>query len=130
MIRIENNQVFSDTGKMVRRKGSDNYFRRSTSLPGYSADMFEEVDPVPAYTKGQYDEMVALLVRERYTESEEFAIQRKMLNALMAPAPINEGEALSGPAVDEFAEYNAYVEECKLKAKDASLYAHGKGGDA
>lgn len=130
MIRIENNQVFSDTGKMVRRKGSDNYFRRSTSLPGYSAGMFEEVDSVPAYTKGQYDEMVALLVRERYTESEEFAIQRKMLNALMAPAPINEGEALSGPAVDEFAEYNAYVEECKLKAKDASLYAHGKGGDA
>ena len=130
MIRIENNQVFSDTGKMVRRKGSDNYFRRSTSLPGYSADMFEEVDSVPAYTKGEYDHQVAAMVRERYSESEEFAIQRKMLNALMAPAPLGEGEELSGPAVDEFAEYNAYVEKCKLRAKDASLYANGKGGDA
>lgn len=130
MIRIENNQVFSDTGKMVRRKGTDNYFRRSTSLPGYSADMFEEVDSVPAYTKAQYDEMVASLVRERYTESEELAIQRKTLNALMASVPLDGGGGLTGPAVDEFAEYNAYVEEYKLKAKDASLYAHGKGGDA
>ena len=99
MIRIENNQVFSDTGKMVRRKGSDNYFRRSTSLPGYSADMFEEVDSVPAYTKGDYDREVERLIAERYTTGQEIQFAREKEEA---------GE--------KYTEYLAYVEACKLRA--------------
>ena len=99
MIRIENNQVFSDTGKMVRRKGSDNYFRRSTSLPGYSADMFEEVDSVPTYTKGDYDREVERLIAERYTTGQEIQFAREKEEA---------GE--------KYSEYLAYVEACKLRA--------------
>ncbi|MFH8142360.1 MAG: hypothetical protein K1V88_02915 [Muribaculaceae bacterium] len=122
-------ELVADPGKRLHLKDTDIYAAKAPVAPG-SVGGWEEVDSVPAYTKGEYDHLVAAMVRERYSESEEFAIQRKMLHALIAPAPLGEGEDLSGPAVDEFAEYNAYVEECKLRAKDASLYADGKGGDA
>lgn len=50
-----------------------------------------------------YNELVNGLVREKYSDSEEFAILRKSINN-----PLNE----------EFVEYNNYVEQCKVKAKD------------
>lgn len=48
-----------------------------------------------------YDNLVNNLVRERYTDSEEFAILRKAISNI----------------TDEFLIYNAYVEQCKLQAK-------------
>ena len=50
-----------------------------------------------------YDVLVNGMVRDRYTESEEFAILRKSIN---------------NPYNTEFIEYNNYVEQCKLQAKD------------
>jgi hypothetical protein len=53
------------------------------------------------YLPISYEKLVNQLVRERYTESEEFAILRKAVNGI----------------TDEFLIYNTYVEECKAKAK-------------
>ena len=48
-----------------------------------------------------YEQLVNKLVRERYSDSAEFAILRKAMSNV----------------TDEFLIYNAYVEECKLQAK-------------
>lgn len=47
-----------------------------------------------------YDELVEQLIHERYTIGQEIARLRQ-----------------KDTKPDEFAEYNAYAEECKLKAK-------------
>lgn len=49
-----------------------------------------------------YNDLVNGMVREKYSDSEEFAILRKSIN---------------NPYNAEYIEYNAYVEECKVKAK-------------
>lgn len=54
------------------------------------------------YERGSYEEMVNKLVKDRYSDSEEFAILRKSIN---------------NPYNSEFIEYNNYVEQCKLQAK-------------
>lgn len=118
MIKIENRQVFSTEGKAVRRLGTDVYFKRGTTLPTDTVEDFEEVDEEPAYTKAEYDAKVAELVRERYTESEEFAIQRKAINAAFSPSPTDS----DSKALEEYRAYNAYVEECKQRGKDPALY--------
>ena len=53
------------------------------------------------YSKMSYEELVNKLVAEKYTIQDELAIQRKAYNGI----------------TNEFLIYNAYVEECKLKAK-------------
>lgn len=50
-----------------------------------------------------YNVLVNGMVRDRYTESEEFAILRKSIN---------------NPDNQEFVEYNNYVENCKLQVKE------------
>jgi len=114
MIKIERNQVFSTDGKVVHRIGTDTYFKRGSVLPNDTAADFEEVDAAPAYTKAEYEAKVAELVRERYTESEEFALQRKAINAAFSPAT---SDADGNSALEEYAAYNTYVEECKSRAK-------------
>lgn len=114
MVILTNIYAYSDAGKTIHRIGSDAYGSKITLLPGDTADSFEEVDEVPRYTKAEYDAKVAELVRRRYTDSEEFALQRKMLNTLLSPATLSEDVAES--AADEYAAYNAYVESCKTKA--------------
>lgn len=53
------------------------------------------------YSNITYDKLVNKLVKERYSDSEEFAILRKAINGI----------------TDEYYIFNAYVEECKAKAK-------------
>ena len=53
------------------------------------------------YSKVSYEQLVNKLVAERYTIQDELAIQRKAYNGL----------------TDEFHIYNAFVEECKVRAK-------------
>ena len=117
MVTIENNQVFSTEDKFIHRIGTDTYFKRGTTLLSDSVSDYEEVDEVPTYTKEEYDAKVGDLVRERYSDSEEFAIQRKAINAAFSPSVANAESALS-----EYAEYNAFVEECKQSAKNPLLY--------
>lgn len=103
----------------IHKIGTDTYAKSVIMLPGETADMYEEVAEIPPYTKAEYDAKVNELVRQRYSESEEFAIQRKMLNTLTSPMTMSEEGAES--AVNEYAEYNAYVEQCKTDAPDAIL---------
>jgi hypothetical protein len=53
------------------------------------------------YSNLPYEQLVNKLVAEKYTIQDELAIQRKAYNGL----------------TDEFYLYNAYVEECKARAK-------------
>lgn len=55
------------------------------------------------YSKISYDNLVNKLVKEKYSDSAEFAILRKSIN---------------NPYNSEYIEYNAYVEECKEIAKE------------
>lgn len=55
------------------------------------------------YSKIKYEELVNKLVKEKYSDSEEFAILRK---------------AISNPNNDEYLIYNAYVEDCKVRARE------------
>lgn len=122
MIRIENKEVFSTEGRTVHRIGSDTYFKRGTVLDNDAEADFEEVDEIPPFTKEEYDAKVAELVRRRYSASEEFAIQRKAVNLMLNPQTIDADSEVALPILDDFNEYNAYVEECKVRARDAEIY--------
>lgn len=107
------------TTGLIHKIGTDIYAKSIIMLPSDTPDMYEEVDEKPAYTKEQYDSKVAELVRDRYTESEEFAIQRKAINAAFSPSVTSEDSA----AMDEYQAYNAYVDECKERAMNPAEYA-------
>jgi len=119
MIQIQNNQVCSTDGKYVHRLDTDAYFKRGTTLPTDTVYNFEEADEIPPYTKAEYDAKVAELVRERYTEREEFAIQRKAINVAFSPSTLS---ADNSSVLEEYTAYNAYVEDCKIRARNAELY--------
>lgn len=101
MIVIKNGQVFSDKEKYVHRVGTETYFKKGMVLPTDTEDNFEEVDEMPKYTRQQYVEKVRELIKEKYTIEDEIALYRQK-------------DVKSG----EFAEYNEYCEECKIRAKE------------
>lgn len=103
----------------IHKLGTDNYAKAIIMLASDTDDMYEEVAEIPPYTKAEYDAKVAELVRQKYSESEEFAIQRKMLNTLIAPMTLSEDAAES--AMDEYNAYNVFVESCKADAPAAIL---------
>lgn len=103
---------------LVHKTGTDIYVQSIIMLPCDTPDMYEEVAEQPAYTKEEYDNKVAELVRERYTASEEFAIQRKAINAAFSPSVAS----ADNTALQEYQAYNAYVEQCKQRAKDPAEY--------
>lgn len=132
-------ELSAAAGSILHRKGSEDYPRiRKAMVRPQDADSYEEVAEadIPPYTKTEYDAKVAELVRERYRADEEFAIQRKMIGVMTTPSPLSEAaDADSAPAdsaaiLDEFQAYNAYVEQCKARAKDAGLYAAEERGEA
>lgn len=55
------------------------------------------------YNFDTYEQLVNRLVKEKYSDSEEFAILRK---------------AISNPNNDEYLIYNTYVEDCKVRARE------------
>ena len=59
-------------------------------------------EAVPGTMNQAYSEMVNAAIRERYSLSEELAILRKR-----------------DDNPEEFAEYNAYAEQCKQRVKEA-----------
>lgn len=102
MIEINNARVaFSTEGKYIRRKGQPKAeIRRIAALPGESADSFEEFDELPAFTEADYNARVSALIRERYSLDAELAVQRQ-----------------KDAKPDEFAQYNAFCEACKERAR-------------
>lgn len=106
-------ELSSETG-YIHKIGTENYFKKGLIID--SVDNYEEVAEMPPYTKDEYDTKVNELVRERYTESEEFALQRKAINAAFSPSTLS---ADSSKALEEYAAYNTYVEQCKANAPAA-----------
>lgn len=100
MIKLEKHQVFSTDGKYIHRVGTDTYFKRGTTIKGDTADNFEEVDAIPAFTKSEYNAEVERLIAERYTTGQEIQFARE-----------------KDAAGQKYAEYLAFVDHCKGQAK-------------
>lgn len=101
MIVITDKEVYSDSNKLIHRIGTESYFKRCIKLPNDNIENFEEVDTQPKYSRMDYENKVNELIRERYTESQEFSILRQKDTKL-----------------DEYNQYYSYCEECKIKAKE------------
>lgn len=119
MIVIENNEVYSTEGKPVKDLKTGAIIGHSQVLPDAKVEDYEELDEKPAYTKEQYDAKVSELIRERYSQDEENAIKSKVLASIL---PNTLSEETNAKHMEQFAEFNAYREECKERAKDPELY--------
>lgn len=112
-MEIIGKEIVAAEGMWLHRIGTEAYFKRAI-VGSNGADDFEEVAEVPKYTDAEYSERVNALIRERYDESAELAILRQR-----------------DEKPERFAEYFAFCEECKVRAK-AELSARTedeKGGE-
>ena len=112
-MKVIGKEIVAAEGKWLHRIGTEAFFKRAIMGKNGTAD-FEEVDEVPKYTDAEYSERVNALIRERYDESRELSILRQR-----------------DEKPTEFAEYYAYCEDCKNRAK-AELSARTdeeKGGE-
>ncbi len=115
-------EISTDSEHILHRIGSEDYNEIRKIMTSNPSEWEEiAVTDIPPYTKSEYDKKVAEFVREKYTADEEFALQRKMLNTIMSPDTIS-ADGPASKALEEYQAYNAYVQECKERAKDASLY--------
>lgn len=108
-MRIEEDKIYADEGKVIHRIGSDVYGSAIWLIKGEDETDFEELDHYPtpeeveAYNKAeQYNDAINSLIRKRYSVSQELAILRQR-----------------DTKPEEYAEYNAYAELCKSKVKQA-----------
>lgn len=109
MIQYENHRITSDSGKYVRRI-SDGLTATAIAAMTYNADDYEEVDELPVtMDEAAYKAAVERLIRERYTVADELGILRQR-----------------DTKPQEFAEYNAFAEACKAKAR-AEIAAEADG---
>lgn len=122
-------EISTDADHVIRRKGdtAPTEIRRLT-IEAENLGQWEEVaiaDMRP-YSDEQYNDKVAELVAERYPMAEENAITRKLLNKLLHPESATLDESGTDKElpkeVAQFEVYNAYVEDCKARAKDPALY--------
>lgn len=110
-------EIYATQG-YLHRKDTQNYdaIKRRILLPAESPQDYEEVMELPKYTREEYETTVNQLIRQRYSDSEEYAIQRKAMNLLLNPQAIDEEDTGIPAAVAEFQAYNAYAEQCKTQA--------------
>ena len=109
MIEYNNHRITSDSGKYVRRL-ADGLTATAIAAMTYNADDYEEVDELPVTVdESAYKAAVERLIRERYTVADEFGILRQR-----------------DTKPQEFAEYNAFAEACKAKAR-AEIAAEAAG---
>lgn len=111
-------QLTAENG-YIHKIGTDTYCKSLIMLSQDSLEDYEEVDEIPSYTKSEYDNKVNELIRERYTQSEENALKRKIINTLLLNTL---SEDTAEHIIDEYSEFNTYVEHCKVLAKDSNLY--------
>lgn len=124
---VDRYAISCDNDHYLHRIGSQEYPKiRHTRVAPDDIDNWEEI-PVadfPAYTVDQYKAKVVELIRERYDVDKEFEIQCEMLCAMLpAPATLDDenGAGHTAPvdpdaAIAAFRTYNAYVDNCKLRA--------------
>lgn len=104
----------ADAGHILHRIGSDDYTENHHAhVKPADLDKWEEiaVADIPPYTKAEYDAEVERLIAERYSHGKEIEINRE-----------------HDAKPERFAEYLAYVDECKARAK-ALLRERKEGGD-
>lgn len=98
-------EITAEGENILHRIGSENYPEiRRIITPNPEA--WEEIttSDIPLYTKAEYDAKVAELIRQRYSLDAELAILRQRESKR-----------------EEFAEYDAYAERCKAKAREELL---------
>ena len=109
MIQYNNHRITSDSGKYVRRL-ADGLTAKAIAAMTYAPEEYEEVDELPvSFDETAYKAAVERLIRERYTVADEFGILRQR-----------------DTKPQEFAEYNAFAEACKAKAR-AEIAAEAAG---
>lgn len=98
---IKDNKIISE-GSAIVLNGMKiiNPTAEQYALAGWVEYVAPKVEPTPYVPT--YAERVEMLIREKYSVSDELAILRQR-----------------DSKVDEFAEYNAFCEACKAKAKEA-----------
>lgn len=92
-------EISTDNG-FIHHVGTDTYFKRGC-IRTEDLDLYEWVEEQPKYTKAEYNAEVERLIAERYTTGQEIQFAREKADA---------GQ--------KYADYLAYVEECKQKAKE------------
>lgn len=110
----------TDPANTLHRIGAEDYPEmHQVTVPQDSVDEWEEC-PVPAYSQAEYEAKVAELIRLRYTADEEFALQRKMIDMLLTPAPADADSVPESAlkTAQEYTIYTAYAEQCKRRAKE------------
>lgn len=96
-------QLDTDQDHILHKAGSDDYTEiRHTMVK--DPDAWEEiaVADIPPYTKAEYKAKIVELIRQRYDQDDENGILRQR-----------------DTKPDEFAEYDAYVEQCKAEARQS-----------
>ena len=105
-----------NAGNALHLIGTDSYtVNGKASVRAVDVDKWEEC-PMPPYSKTEYEAKVAEMVREKYSESEEFALQRKAINAMINPDAIPVDADGTPSVINSFNEYNRFVEQCKQRA--------------
>lgn len=99
-------EISSSTG-FIHKLGTDLYCKTKILLKGESVSDYEEVDELPKYTYEEYKQKVIELIRKRYSADDEFALINNIMD-------VNSTQRQKS----EYAEYQAYREECKIKAKE------------
>ena len=97
----------TDADHILHRIGSKDYTENHHATVK-DPEEWEEiaVADIPPYTEAEYKAKVEELIRERYSASDEFAL----INNVMSEA--------TEKRQNEYAEYQAYREECKRRAKE------------
>ena len=126
--KIGSHTQLTATNGYLHKIGTDTYAKSLVLAKGDTPAMYEEVDEIPPYTKAEYDAKVAEMVRRRYSASEEFAIQRKVINSLLSPMTLSADSAEK--VMTEYADYNNYVQQCKAGAPAAILEEKAKEEEA
>lgn len=124
-MKITNKEAIADSGKYIRRKGTDaDFATRILLFTGEDESSFEETDTLPRpqeqVATAERDAAIAALIRHRYPEDDEFAIQRKAIATLMEISGNSGNSDLS-----EFADYNRFAETCKAEV-DARIAAEAE----
>ena len=105
-------EISTDASHIIHRIGDEDYpiLRRAIVA---DPEEWEEVAvaDIPPYTTAEYNAKVAELIHERYDADKEMSL----INNMMEAEPTEAHKA-------EYSAYQAYRAECKLKAKDPSLY--------
>ncbi len=105
-------ELSSESG-YIHKIGTEQYFTRGVVLV---PDEYEEVKEIPKYTREEYEQKVQELIKCKYSIEDELGIQRKMINTLTTPQALSDEDAEIYS--QEFIEYNSFVEDCKVTAKE------------